>query len=246
MSESSSNSNFIWLLKLHFDILYRRKTDRQKSTFTFSHVPFIMPVFKLRHCTCNTFPKGDQEPPVKIWVCSQNGLKCAEGLKDKHKIEIDFEPSLLLWKCLLNTNHKCIQTLVNSDHNSIHVLVNSYLISIWPLVNSNLKTIWLLVNSDLTFRGPNCPKENKIRSELTRSESTNVRIVHVKLSDNSDLGRLGPWSIRTFSVDNSDLGQLPFGQFGHRPLVNWDLDHWSISTSSIGQFGPQHSVLWMN
>ena len=55
------------------------------------------------------------------------------------------------------------------------------------------------------------------------------------MSDNSDLGRFGPWSVRTFSVDNSDLGQFD-------PLDNSDLDHWSIRTSTIGQFGPHPLV----
>ena len=60
-----------------------------------------------------------------------------------------------------------------------------------------------------------------------------------RMSDNSDLGRFGPWSIRTFSVDNSDLGELrPFGRFGPPPLANSDRDHWSIR-KMFAQLGPQ-------
>ena len=68
--------------------------------------------------------------------------------------------------------------------------------------------------------------------------------------DNSDLGKVGP-------IVNSDPKKFGPSQFGPRPLVNSDLDHWSIwtlfywsirtskikilwliRTFSVGQFGP--------
>ena len=60
---------------------------------------------------------------------------------------------------------------------------------------------------------------------------------------NSDLGRFGTLSIRTFSVVNSDLdrsdldqfGPFSFSIFGSQPVVNMNLDHWFIETSTIGQ-----------
>ena len=45
-----------------------------------------------------------------------------------------------------------------------------------------------------------------------------------------NVGQFRPWTIQTFSVDSLD------------PLDNSDLDHWSIRTSTNGQFGPQPLV----
>ena len=51
------------------------------------------------------------------------------------------------------------------------------------------------------------------------------------------------WTIRTLAnsaLVNSDPKKFGPSQFGPRPLVNSDLDHWSIRAFFIGQFGPQN------
>ena len=53
----------------------------------------------------------------------------------------------------------------------------------------------------------------------------------------------GLWTIRTLATSalvNSDPENFGPSQFGPRPLVNSDPDHWSIRTFFIGQFGPQN------
>ena len=50
------------------------------------------------------------------------------------------------------------------------------------------------------------------------------------------------WTIRTLAnsaLVNSDPKKFGPSQFGPRLMVNSDLDHWSIRTFFIGQFGPQ-------
>ena len=42
------------------------------------------------------FTKAERQPPVKISLSSQDGLTCAEESYDNHKIEINFDPPLLL------------------------------------------------------------------------------------------------------------------------------------------------------
>ena len=56
----------------------------------------------------------------------------------------------------------------------------------------------------------------------------------------TDFGEL--WTIRTLAnsaLVNSDPKKFGPSQFGPRPLVNSDPDHWSIRTPTTGQFGPQ-------
>ena len=56
------------------------------------------------------------------------------------------------------------------------------------------------------------------------------------------IGQHWQWTIRTLAnsaLVNSDPKKFGPSQFGPRPLINSDPDHWSIRTLFIGQFGPQ-------
>ena len=50
------------------------------------------------------------------------------------------------------------------------------------------------------------------------------------------------WTLANSALVDSDPKKIDPSQFGHRPLVNSDLDHWSIRTSTTGQFGPRPLV----
>ena len=88
----------------------------------------------------------------------------------------------------------------------------------------------LELNSDLEPDLLKFMSESTPISKVLGQEST-LNSITVGIMDDSDLGRFGPWSIRTASMVNSDLGR--FGPLSIRTFCMW-----SIRTFAYGHFGP--------